>query len=603
LLDQPTHAHRSRRVAAVLAVLLLAVPFFAGRSAGAPSPVAVVTDFPVHAEFRPDDPGYLDQWGLRQVVEDPNPPPPPTPPPNAWDVTPGSRSVVVAVVDTGVLWTHPDLLANMWSNTDGTHGKDFIDGDLNPMDPDPTPLFHGTGVAGVIAAILNNGQGVAGTAQVSVMALRALGTNGQGTSLNTSEAIRWAVNHGARVINLSLGTNDTSLGPAPTDIQLAVDYAWRRGALIVAAAGNAGVASLDYPARLPNVVSVAATDETGRRASFSNYGSGLDISAPGNRILTLDGNNNVHYTFGTSFAAPFVTGVASLLLSMDENLTNVELWNILNTTAVQPGGGSGPNSNFGWGVVNAWNALNALSRPFISVNAYPTSVSRTSTFGVTWSIRGPVGGIVTDTHVIWGTSPTALGNATTVQTGATRQSFTANGLSIPSGADTFYFRVVATVNGTTYTSQCAGPSGDCFVAASNLPDFLFVLYQLLASNLLFLALFILALAAIVAFIPQRRAARARRYAYPPKTMYPAGYYVGSPGPPQPPPAPVRPRAVTPAPPIEFVRQPTSPATPTAIGPPGTTVTRPIAAKKRCPSCGTMVASENLFCFFCGNPFH
>jgi subtilase family protein len=602
LLNRPTHAHRSRRVAAALAVLLLAVPFFAGRSAGTPSPVAFVTGFPVYAEFRPNDPGFLDQWGLRQVVEDPNPPPPPTPPPNAWDVTPGSRSVVIAVVDTGVWWTHRDLLANMWSNTDGTHGKDFIDGDLNPMDPDPPGgLFHGTGVSGVIAAILNNGEGVAGTAQVSVMALRALGTNGQGSSLNTSQAIRWAADHGARVINLSLGTNET-VAPGPTDIQLAVDYAWRRGALIVAAAGNAGVASLDYPARLPNVVSVAAIDESGRRASFSNYGNGLDIAAPGDRILTLDGNNNVHYLQGTSFAAPFVSGVAGLLLSMDENLTNVELWNILNTTAVQPGGGSGPNSNYGWGVVNAWNALNALSRPFISVNAYPTSVSRTSTFGVTWSIRGPTGGIVTDTHVIWGTSPTALGNTTTAQTGATRQSFTATGLSIPSGADTLYFRVVATVNGTTYTSQCAGPSGDCFVAASNLPDFLFVLYQLLASNLLFLALFILALAAIVAFIPQRRAARARRYAYPPKAMFPASYYVGSSGPPQPPPAPVQPRVSTPAPPIEFVRQPAHPATPTATGPPGATVVRPVAAKKRCPNCGTMVAAENLFCFFCGNPF-
>jgi hypothetical protein len=596
LLDRRTHAHRWRVVAA-LAVLILVVPFVAGGSAGAQSPVAVVTNFPVHAEFRPDDPGFLDQWGLRQVVEDPNPPPPPTPPPNAWDVTYGSPSVVVAVVDTGVWWTHADILANMWDNpTGGTHGFDFVDQDTNPMDvdPNPQPIFHGTGVAGVIAAILDNGQGVAGTAQVRVMALRALGANGQGSSLNTSQAIRWAVDHGAKVINLSLGTNETFGGP--TDIQLAVDYAWRRGALIVAAAGNAGTGTLDYPARLSNVVSVAAIDETGNRATFSNYGSGLDIAAPGDRILTLDANNNIHYLRGTSFAAPFVTGVASLLLSMDGNLTNVELWNILNTTAVQPGGGSGPNTNYGWGVVNAWNALNALSQPFISVNAYPTSVSRTSTFGVTWSILGPPGGVVTDTHVVWGTSPAGLQNATAAQTGATRQSYTASGLSIPSGSDTLYFKVVATVNGTLYESP------QKTITASNLPDFLFVLYQLLASNLLYLALFILALAAIVAFIPQRRAARARRYAYPPRTMYPASYYVGSPGPPQPPPAPLQPRTVSPAPPIEFVRQPIPPGTPTGAAPPAATVTRPVAAKKRCPSCGTMVAAENLFCFFCGTPF-
>src|SRR5213593_75105 len=168
-----------------------------------------------------------------------------------------------------------------------------------------------------------------------------------------------------------LGTNETFIGP--TDIQLAVDYAWSKGALIVAAAGNSGVGTLDYPARLPNVVSVAAIDESGRRASFSNYGSGLDISAPGTRIVTLNGGNNqpnnVHYLRGTSFSTPFVSGAAALLLSVDPSLTNVELWNILNSTAVQPVG-SGYNTNYGWGVVNVWNAINALSQPFISVNSF-----------------------------------------------------------------------------------------------------------------------------------------------------------------------------------------------------------------------------------------
>ena len=568
-------------MAALLAVLGVVATFVAGAISPVVRAADVATSFPVHAEFRPNDPYYIDQWGMQKIGA-----------PNAWDVTLGSPSVVVAVVDTGVWWTHQDIQANMWVNpSDGTsHGYDFIDGDTNPMDNDPSGVYHGTGVAGVIAAIIDNGQDVAGTAQVKVMALRALGLNGQGSSLNTSQAIRWAAQHGAKVINLSLGTNETFGGP--TDIQFAIDYAWSRGALVVAAAGNAGTGTLDYPARLPNVVSVAAIDETGLKASFSNYGPGLDLAAPGDRILTLDGNNQVHYLRGTSFAAPFVTGAAALLLSVDPALTNVELWNILNSTAVQPSGGPAYNTNYGWGVVNTWNAINALRQPFISVNAFPASVSRSSTFGVTWSILGPVGTAVPDTHVVWGTASGRLGNVTPAQSGTTHQSYTANGLTLPSGADTFYFKVVASVNGTQYESR------EYSVAASNLPDFLFVLYQLLASNLLYLALFILALAAVVAFIPQRRAARARRAGFRPNTLYPTNYYVQGTRSSQPPPTAtaVQPRADSPPPPIEFVRPAPAQSTTTASTPTFA------GAKKRCPNCGTIVNAENLFCFFCGNPF-
>jgi hypothetical protein len=346
-------------------------------------------------------------------------------------------------------------------------------------------------------------------------------------------------------------------------------------------------------------VSVAAIDETGLRASFSNYGSGLSLAAPGTRILTLDANNQMHTLQGTSFSAPFVTGVAALLLSADSNLTNVELWNVLNSTAVQPGGGTGYNTNYGWGVVNAWNAINALNKPFISVNAPPSSVSRSSSFPVSWSILGPFGTQVPDTHVVWGTVSGRLGNATPTLTGKTHQTYTANGLTLPSGANALYLKVVATVNGTRYESR------EYSVGASNLPDFLFVLYQLLASNLLYLALFILVLAAVVAFIPQRRAAKARRAAASrPRPLYPAEYYVQAARPSQPPPGPlsgpplghmpVEPQAAGP-PPGEFSRPAPTPAVPSAPVP----VTQ---TKKRCPNCGTMVTSENLFCFFCGHPF-
>ena len=579
----------ARRFAAIVAILAMVGAFVAGAAAVAPTKATRIgTSFPVHTEFTPSDPFFFDQWGLKSIGV-----------PSAWDVTLGDRNVIVAVVDTGVWWTQPDIQANMWTNSvDGTHGWDFVDGDSNPMDIDPSGTYHGTGVAGVIGAITDNGQGIAGTAQVSIMAVRALGSNGEGTSTDTAQAIIWAADHGAKVINLSLGTNETPI--EPTDIHLAIDHAWSKGALIVAAAGNAGVGTLDYPARLPEVVSVAAIDESGRRASFSNYGTGLDLSAPGTRIDTLNGGNNnlnnVHSLQGTSFSTPFVSGVAGLLLSAEPGLTNVQLWNILNMTAVQPVG-NGYNKDYGWGVVSARNAIAALNQPLISIDSYPTSVSSSSTFGVTWSILGPVGMTVSDTHLVWGTVPGMLRNSTSAQSGQTRQSYTAGGLSIPSGAGSMYFKIVATVNGSLYESS------EKIVTLSSVPDFLFVLYQLLASNLLYLALFILVLAGVVAFIPQRRAARARRAVARPMTLYPPSYYVQAARPSQPPPVP---QTAQPATRIE-PQMAGPPSAPTQISPAAQPVAQvptvqPTADKKRCPSCGTMVAADNMFCFFCGNRF-
>ena len=580
----------ARRLAATVAVLVLAGAFVSGSTALSPSKATpVVTSFPVHAELTPSDPFFFDQWGLKSIGV-----------PTAWDVTLGDKSVIVAVVDTGVWWTQPDIQANMWTNSaDGTHGYDFVDSDTNPMDIDPSGTYHGTGVAGVIGAITDNTVEIAGTAQVSIMAVRALGSNGQGSSTDTAQAIIWAADHGAKVINLSLGTNETP-PVEPSEIHLAIDHAWSKGALIVAAAGNAGVGTLDYPARLPEVVSVAAIDESGRRASFSNYGPGLDLSAPGSRIVTLSGGNNqpnnVHYLQGTSFSAPFVSGIAGLLLSAEPGLTNVQLWNILNMTAVQPVG-SGYNTNYGWGVVNARNAIAALNQPLISVDSYPTSVSSSSTFGVTWSILGPAGMAVSDTHLVWGTSSGALGNATAAQSGQTRQSYTAGGLALPSGAGALYFKVVATVNGTAFSSR------EYTVIASSVPDFLYVLYQLLASNLLYLALFILVLAGVVAFIPQRRAARARRAVARPQMLYPPSYYVQAAQPSQPPPVAYPAQTVTPRIEPQIAGPPTPTQTPTVVQPVApATIAQPAAARKRCPSCGTMVNADNMFCFFCGNRF-
>ncbi|HEY7588394.1 MAG TPA: S8 family serine peptidase [Thermoplasmata archaeon] len=567
-----------------LAVLLVAVvvgSLAAPASARPAASATVLSDFPVSVEFRPNDPWYSDQWGLPMIDA-----------PEAWDVTLGDHTAIVAVVDTGVGYTDNDLAGNMWTNTDGSHGWDVIGDSNNPMDRD-SPTYHGTGVAGVIGAVTDNGVDIAGVAQARIMALRALDSSGQGSSHNVSVAIRWAADHNAKIINLSLGTNQTF--GVPTDISLAVNYAWNRGALILAAAGNSGTATLDYPAALPNVVSVAAVGPTGTRASFSNYGQGLSLSAPGVNIRTLDPDPSAtlptHALTGTSLATPFVAGVAALILSMDPSLTNVELWNILNATATPVG--PRYTTDYGWGIVNARSAIDALNQPFISVNAYPSTVARSSTFSVTWSVLGPAGLAVSDTHVLWGTDPADLGNATAPQTGTTRMDYSTTGLSMPGSADAMSFRVVAVVNGTQYESRAYT------VTASNLPDFLFVLINVLSSNLLYLFLFIIALAAVVAFVPQRRRARARRIASRSRSMPPAAYQPSAGPPPAPPPAqPQTVRAMAgPPPPIEFVRPSAPPVSSVAPPPPP-----PAAAKKRCPNCGTLVGADNLFCFFCGNPF-
>jgi hypothetical protein len=267
----------------------------------------------------------------------------------------------------------------------------------------------------------------------------------------------------------------------------------------------------------------------------------------------------------------------------------VELWNVLNRTAV-PQGGTGYNTNYGWGVVNAWNAINALNKPFISVNSFPHAVSRGSTFSIGWSIIGPTGLAVTDTHVVFGPDAASLNSSSPAQTGLTGEDFSTASIAMPQTGSGLAFKIVAKVNGTDYESPLQT------IAASNLPDFLFVLYQFLSSNLLYLALFILVLAAIVAFVPQRRA-RARRTAlYRQQTAYPPTYRYAAPppGPPPGPPAAAPPptasvQAAATPPPIEFVK----PAPPPA----------PVAApKKRCANCGTLVNAENMFCFYCGAPF-
>ena len=259
--------------------------------------------------------------------------------PEAWAISTGSVfDIRVAVIDSGVDYTHPDLAANY------VGGADFVGNDGDPMDDHG----HGTHVAGIIAAAMNNltgapaeEEGVAGVApSARILAYKVCAADGTCSDFAIQQAIAQAITDNARVINMSLG--DTVFSQSLND---AVQAAWNAGLVIVAGAGNDGTTEPFYPAALDNVISVGAFDEDHRRASFSNYGSWVDIAAPGNVIMssylgTACGPSTVPgdigcYTWnsGTSMATPFVAGAAALVWSRNDVTGNTQVIEILLNSA------------------------------------------------------------------------------------------------------------------------------------------------------------------------------------------------------------------------------------------------------------------------------
>jgi thermitase len=289
--------------------------------------------------------------------------------PAAWDLSTGSTSKIVAVVDTGVNFNHPDLAGKLLSG-----GYDFIANDSDPTDENG----HGTAVAGTLSPATNNALGVAGVSwNTPILPIRVLDASGSGSYSAIANGITYAADHGAKIINLSLGGTTSS-----TTLQNAVNYAWSKGCVIVAAAGNSGSSSPEYPAACTNVIAVSATDSNDARPSWSNYGSYVDISAPGTNICTLYGSNQYANWNGTSFSSPIVSGVLALMASTNGNLSNSALVTALlnNTDDI---GTAGYDVYFGYGRVNAYKAVSAAKALLASDTVAPVAAVTSPANGTT----------------------------------------------------------------------------------------------------------------------------------------------------------------------------------------------------------------------------
>ena len=329
-------------------------------------------DYLVHAAdvITPNDPSWGSQWG-----------PPDIQAPQAWAITTGTMSVTIAVIDTGVDLTHPDLAGQIWTNpgemgidargrdkrsngvdddgdgfVDDWRGWNFVSANNNPQDD----YGHGTHVAGIAAAIGNNGIGIAGMAWgVRIMPLKVLDSTGNGFESDVASAVDYAADHGARVINLSLG------GYVPMQtLANAVNYAYGKGVTVVAAAGNGSTSQPFYPAANPHVIAVASVDSDNQLSYFSNTGPDIALAAPGGSIYSTmwPGSNpwcsgSQYCTLsGTSMATPHVAGVAALLASLPQFNSPNRILTAMESTALDLGS-SGWDQDYGYGLVQAADAL------------------------------------------------------------------------------------------------------------------------------------------------------------------------------------------------------------------------------------------------------
>ena len=284
----------------------------------------------------PNDPYFNSQWDMTKVQA-----------PEAWDITQGSPDIRIAILDTGIDLDHPDLANKIASSINFTDSATCDD-----------IYGHGTHVAGIAAAAANNGLGVAGLGRnCSIMNVKVLGNDGFGYYSWVVEGVTWAADNGANVINMSLG--DT----APSSIlQSAIDYACSKGVVVVAAAGNNHSSSPFYPAYYSNCIAVGSTNVSDTLSGSSNFGSWVDVAAPGESIYSCRPNGLYGYLSGTSMASPHVAGLASLVFAVatDSNgdgKLNDEVRGLIEANCDNTG------IDVAYGRINALNAVLGLNAP------------------------------------------------------------------------------------------------------------------------------------------------------------------------------------------------------------------------------------------------
>ncbi|MCW2950001.1 MAG: peptidase, partial [Thermoleophilia bacterium] len=287
----------------------------------------------VNARWAPSDTLLGSQWGLATIGA-----------PAAWDLARGT-GVTIAVVDTGVDYTHPDLSGHI------DLGRDFVDRDEDPMDVQG----HGTHVAGTAAGTADDGFGVAGVApNARILAVRVLDKDGSGNYSTVASGIVYAADRGAKVINLSLGGTEASVA-----LEEAINYATTRGAIVTCATGNESIANIGYPARYEGCTSVGATDDSDSVAKFSNTGTGIDFTAPGVQILSSTIGGGHEAWDGTSMATPFVSGTAALLYGQGLGRRAVLA---AMTAGARDLGPAGYDTTYGAGRIDAAAAVTAAAR-------------------------------------------------------------------------------------------------------------------------------------------------------------------------------------------------------------------------------------------------